>query len=65
MENEQRLDDNRPYPGLPRFIRTPKKRAPSVSNTSKTSDEKGNDFRKKGRCNRIELPNAPWLFPQG
>jgi len=65
MENEQRLDDNPHHPGLPRFIRRPKKRAPSVLNTPKPSDEKGDDLRKKGSCNRIELPNAPWLFPQG
>jgi hypothetical protein len=67
MKNEQRTDENQTYPGLTRSIRTPprptpKKKRPGRSVSEKPSEK---DSIKKGLCKRIELPNVPWLFPQG
>jgi hypothetical protein len=75
MESE--LRKNRPYPGQGRPIRKPGEQDPDQRNNEPKkispgridSDEPGHDeedgLPEKGRCQRIELPNVPWLFPQG
>jgi hypothetical protein len=73
---ESDLRKNRPYPGQGRPIRKPGEQEPNQRNNDPKKispggiesddehDEEGG-LTEKGRCKRIELPNVPWLFPQG